>query len=143
MIELSDIQTAANRIQNHILATPLVFSQAFSQMFGGDIYLKMENLQKTGSFKARGAMNLILALRDQIPENGVVAASAGNHAQGVALAARQAGLPATIVMPDAPVKVVKKAQVSSVTTAMPPGAQPNSARLTATSRRGAPLSASR
>ena len=99
MIELSDIQTAANRIQNHILATPLVFSQAFSQMFGGDVYLKMENLQKTGSFKARGAMNLILALRDQIPENGVVAASAGNHAQGVALAARQAGLPATIVMP--------------------------------------------
>ena len=99
MIELSDIQTAANRIQKHILATPLVFSQAFSQMFGGDIYLKMENLQKTGSFKARGAMNLILALRDQIPENGVVAASAGNHAQGVALAARQVGLPATIVMP--------------------------------------------
>ena len=100
MIELSDIQTAANRIQNHILATPLVFSQAFSQMFGGDIYLKMENLQKTGSFKARGAMNLILALRDQIPANGVVAASAGNHAQGVARAARMLGLRAVIVMPD-------------------------------------------
>jgi len=99
MITLSHIRAAAQRIQTDILYTPLVFSPAFSHMFSGDVYLKMENLQKTGSFKARGAMNLIKAMRDQIPKNGVVAASAGNHAQGVALAARQAGLPATIVMP--------------------------------------------
>lgn len=99
MIALSDIQAAAKRIQGHILSTPLVFSPALSHMFNGDVYLKMENLQKTGSFKSRGAMNLIAAMRDRIPKAGVVAASAGNHAQGVALAARQAGLPATIVMP--------------------------------------------
>jgi threonine dehydratase len=68
-------------------------------MFNGDIHLKMENLQKTGSFKIRGAMNLIKARQELIPPGGVVAASAGNHAQGVALAARQTGVPATVVMP--------------------------------------------
>lgn len=99
MITLDDIQAAADRIQKDILATPLIFSPALSRMFGAEIHLKMENLQKTGSFKARGAMNLIKASCDRIPKGGVVAASAGNHAQGVALAARQAGIPATIVMP--------------------------------------------
>ena len=99
MITLSDISAAAERIQSSILTTPLVFSPALSRMFKGDIYLKMENLQKTGSFKIRGATNLIKARREKIPPGGVVAASAGNHAQGVALAARQAGVPATIVMP--------------------------------------------
>ncbi len=99
MMTLSHIRAAAKRIQSDILSTPLVFSPTLSHMFSGEVYLKMENLQKTGSFKVRGAMNLIKAMRDQIPKNGVVAASAGNHAQGVALAARQAGLPATIVMP--------------------------------------------
>jgi len=99
MITLSDIQTAAERIKDSILITPLVFSPALSRMFDGDIYLKMENLQKTGSFKIRGALNLIRACQKKIPSGGVVAASAGNHAQGVALAARQAGLPATVVMP--------------------------------------------
>ena len=76
-----------------------MFSPALSRMFGGDLYLKMENLQKTGSFKIRGATNLIKASHGKIPTGGVVAASAGNHAQGVALAARQSGVPATIVMP--------------------------------------------
>ena len=99
MITLADISAAANRIRNDILDTPLVFSPALSRMFGGDLYLKMENLQKTGSFKIRGATNLIKASHGKIPTGGVVAASAGNHAQGVALAARQSGVPATIVMP--------------------------------------------
>ena len=99
MITLSDIAAASDRIKDRILTTPLVFSPALSRMFNGDIYLKMENLQKTGSFKIRGAMNLIEACQEKIPSSGVVAASAGNHAQGVALAARQAGVPATIVMP--------------------------------------------
>jgi threonine dehydratase len=99
MITLSDIQAAADRIRTDILETPLVFSPALSRMFSSDIYLKMENLQKTGSFKARGALNLVKTRRSEIPPNGVVAASAGNHAQGVALAARQAGVPATVVMP--------------------------------------------
>ncbi|MGD9330670.1 MAG: threonine ammonia-lyase [Desulfobacterales bacterium] len=98
-ITLAHIQAAAKRIHGDILSTPLVYSPALSQMFAGEIHLKMENLQKTGSFKARGAMNLIKARRDEIPADGVVTASAGNHAQGVALAARQADVPATIVMP--------------------------------------------
>jgi threonine dehydratase len=99
MITLSDISAASERIQSSILTTPLVYSPALSRMFMGDIYLKMENLQKTGSFKIRGALNLIKARQEKIPPGGVVAASAGNHAQGVALAARQAGVSATIVMP--------------------------------------------
>jgi threonine dehydratase len=98
-IALSHIAEAAERLRGDIIATPLVSSPALSRMFDGHIYLKMENLQKTGSFKARGAMNLVKKQRALIPEGGVVAASAGNHAQGVALAARQAGIPATIVMP--------------------------------------------
>jgi threonine dehydratase len=68
-------------------------------MFGGEIFLKLENLQKTGSFKIRGATHSILRNHDKIASGGVVAASAGNHAQGVALAAKQAHVPATIVMP--------------------------------------------
>lgn len=98
-VALSDIKAAARRIRDDIIATPLVFSPALSRLFGGQLFLKMENLQKTGSFKARGAMNLVKAQAKRIPPGGVVAASAGNHAQGVALAARQAGVPATIVMP--------------------------------------------
>ena len=98
-IALSHIAEAAERLRGDIIATPLVSSPALSRMFDGQIHLKMENLQKTGSFKARGAMNLVKKQRARIPERGVVAASAGNHAQGVALAARQAGVPATIVMP--------------------------------------------
>jgi threonine dehydratase len=99
MITFSDISDASERIRSSILTTPLVFSPALSRMFNGDIHLKMENLQKTGSFKIRGAMNLIKARQELIPPGGVVAASAGNHAQGVALAARQTGVPATVVMP--------------------------------------------
>lgn len=98
-IALSHIAEAAERLRGDIIATPLVSSPALSRMFDGQIHLKMENLQKTGSFKARGAMNLVKKQRARIPKRGVVAASAGNHAQGVALAARQAGVPATIVMP--------------------------------------------
>ena len=99
MLTIDAIYAAEQRIRDYILRTPLVFSPALSQMFAGDIHLKMENLQKTGSFKIRGALNTIMAQADRLPPLGVVAASAGNHAQGVALAARQAGVPATIVMP--------------------------------------------
>ncbi|MCK4727578.1 MAG: pyridoxal-phosphate dependent enzyme, partial [Desulfobacterales bacterium] len=66
----------------------------------GEVYLKLENLRKTGSFKPRGAIYKIQTHLNRIGPRGVVAASAGNHAQGVALAARQAGVPATIVMPE-------------------------------------------
>jgi threonine dehydratase len=100
MIPLEDIQRAAELIKNTAIATPLIFSPALSRTFGGSIYLKLENLQTTGAFKIRGATYKLAKCRDQIGPQGVVAASAGNHAQGVALAAREAGLPATIVMPE-------------------------------------------
>ena len=100
MIPLEDIRRAAEAIKPTAIVTPLIFSPALSRMFGGDIYLKLENLQTTGSFKIRGASYKLSECRDRIGPEGVVAASAGNHAQGVALAAREAGLPATIVMPE-------------------------------------------
>ncbi|WP_373499813.1 pyridoxal-phosphate dependent enzyme, partial [Desulfococcus sp.] len=74
---------AAEMIRKSVLHTPLVFSPTMSRMFGGKIYLKMENLQKTGSFKIRGASYKLLKRREAIGPGGVVAASAGNHAQGV------------------------------------------------------------
>jgi threonine dehydratase len=99
MISLTDIQAAAKLLEDKVLRTPLIYSATFSKMVGARVYLKLENLQKTGSFKLRGATYKILRQRAVIGAQGVVAASAGNHAQGVALAARQAGIPATIFMP--------------------------------------------
>lgn len=100
MVSLIDIQQAAHTIQEQVIRTPLVFSPTFSEMSGAKVYLKLETMQRSGSFKVRGAANKILSERDRIGPSGVVAASAGNHAQGVALAAAQAGVPATIVMPE-------------------------------------------
>jgi threonine dehydratase len=100
MIPIENVQQAAKMIKDRVIRTPLVHSPSFSRMFGTEIYLKLENLQKTGSFKIRGATYSILLNRQNIGPNGVVAASAGNHAQGVALAATQANIPATIVMPE-------------------------------------------
>ncbi|HVP24352.1 MAG TPA: threonine ammonia-lyase [Methanomicrobiales archaeon] len=99
MVTLSDIRRARQLIAPHVIRTPLVFSPTFSSLSGYGVYLKLETMQKAGSFKVRGAVNRILSRRDEIGEGGVVAASAGNHAQGVALAARLAGVPATVVMP--------------------------------------------
>ncbi len=100
MIPLKKIQQAAALIAEYVIDTPLLYSPDLSRMFGGEIYLKLENLQRTGSFKIRGATYKLLEHRKQIGAQGVVAASAGNHAQGVALAAKQAGVKATIVMPE-------------------------------------------
>jgi threonine dehydratase len=100
MISIENVQQAAKMIKGTVIKTPLIYSPSFSQMFDGEIYLKLENLQKTGSFKIRGATYYILTHKDEIGQGGVVAASAGNHAQGVALAAKQALIPATIVMPE-------------------------------------------
>ena len=100
MIPLHLVRSAAARIQSHVFKTPLIHSPALSRQFGGEIFLKLENLQKTGSFKIRGATNKMLSIQSSIGANGVVAASAGNHAQGVALAAKQIDIPATIVMPE-------------------------------------------
>jgi len=100
MVSLADIRGAEERIRDHVLATPLVYSPTFSAMIGARVFLKLENLQKAGSFKVRGAMNTILSQNASIGSKGVIAASAGNHAQGVAVAAQLAGIAATIVMPE-------------------------------------------
>lgn len=100
LLTLKHILEAQNAIQSFVHRTPLDHSMTFSSLTGGKIYLKMENLQKTGSFKVRGAANKIVKLSLEDKKNGVLAASAGNHAQGVALAASRLGIPATIVMPE-------------------------------------------
>ncbi len=100
MISVEKVKHAAKMMKGKVIRTPLIYSPSLSEMFGGEIYLKLENLQKTGSFKIRGAMYYILTNKDRMGPGGVVAASAGNHAQGVALAASQARIPATIIMPE-------------------------------------------
>lgn len=99
MVTYEDIVHAKDVITPHIIRTPLIYSPTFSEATGARVYLKLETLQKAGSFKVRGATYRILKCRNDIGEAGVLAASAGNHAQGVAVAARQAGVHATIVMP--------------------------------------------
>ena len=99
MISLVDIQSAGKLLNGRVLRTPLVYSPTFSEMTGAQVYLKLENLQKGGSFKIRGATFKILSHLDEIEGKGVIAASVGNHAQGVALAARAVSVPATIIMP--------------------------------------------
>ncbi|MGB9176693.1 MAG: threonine ammonia-lyase [Methanoregula sp.] len=99
MVTLADIRAAERRITGHVIRTPLVYSPSISALTGARVYLKLETLQKAGSFKVRGASNKILANIAAVRERGVVAASAGNHAQGVAVAAHAAGVRATIVMP--------------------------------------------
>jgi threonine dehydratase len=95
-----DVFQDANRVIKKIInPTPLQFSQNFSNIYGGKVYLKPENLQKTGSFKIRGAYNCINGLPQVDREKGVIAYSSGNHAQGVAYAAKLFNIDATIVMP--------------------------------------------
>jgi threonine dehydratase len=99
MVTLADIRAAEDRIAGHVIRTPLVYSPTLSQRTGAEVYLKLETLQKAGSFKVRGATSKIFSGIESVREHGVVAASAGNHAQGVAVAAHAAGVRATIVMP--------------------------------------------
>ena len=99
IIGLDDIEEARKTLNNVAYNTGLVHNTTFSEMTGNSIYLKMENLQKTGSFKIRGAFNKIAHLPKKYKKKGVIAASAGNHAQGVAMAAKAYGIKATIVMP--------------------------------------------
>lgn len=96
----SEIRKAADALKGKVLRTPLVYSSTFSRACGANVYLKLENLQETGSFKLRGATWKMLSNLDRIGPKGVVAASAGNHAQGVALAASRVNLPSTVVMPE-------------------------------------------
>lgn len=98
-MELIEIQKAAEILRPIIKKTPLMYSTFFSNEYNNDIYMKLENLQITGAFKIRGAYNKIAQLTDAQKACGLIAASAGNHAQGVALAAQKLGVVATIVMP--------------------------------------------
>ncbi len=107
-IALDEFRLAAERIAPIIHRTELEHSATFSAMTGGDIFLKCENRQKTGSFKLRGASNKLASMAARGERGGVVASSAGNHAQGVAYAAKMFSIPATIVMPEtAPIAKVQ------------------------------------
>src|SRR5438067_12328319 len=97
---LADVRAAAARIGPSIHRTPLLPNHTLSERIGVEVRLKCENLQRAGSFKIRGALNALLQLGDDERRRGVVAFSSGNHAQGVALAAKLLGIKATIVMPE-------------------------------------------
>ena len=102
-IGLADIRQAAERLRGVANRTPVVTSRTVDDLVGGRVFFKCENLQRGGAFKFRGAYNRLAALTTEERSRGVVAFSSGNHAQGVALAARELGVPATVVMPtDAP-----------------------------------------
>ena len=104
MITFNDIQQARARFEGNVTETPLIWSQSFSRLTGRDVHLKAECMQRAGSFKIRGALNVLTRLDGQ----AVVAASAGNHAQGVALAAAFTGSPCTVFMPEtAPITKIK------------------------------------
>lgn len=100
MLNVEDIKKAYENIKDSIKKTPLMECPTLDEITDSKVFLKLENLQRTGSFKVRGAINRIMNLTDEEKSHGVIASSAGNHAQGVALGAKAAGIKATIVMPE-------------------------------------------
>jgi threonine dehydratase len=103
-LTLDDVLAARDRIAPWVSRTPLLTSRTLSDIAGVEVRLKCENLQRAGAFKIRGAMNALLGIDPEARKRGVVAFSSGNHAQGVALAAKLLGIPTTIVMPENSVK---------------------------------------
>jgi threonine dehydratase len=99
ILNVDDIIIAREKMKGVVHTTPLDYSKTFSQLAHNEVYLKLENLQKTGSFKARGSYNKLISLTEGELQKGVVAASAGNHAQGVAYSSQMLGVNCTIVMP--------------------------------------------
>ena len=99
-ISFADVEAAAARIEGHVLRTPLILAPRLSELTGATVLVKHENMQATASFKERGAVNRLLTLDEDEKARGVIAMSAGNHAQAVAYHARRFGIPATIVMPE-------------------------------------------
>jgi threonine dehydratase len=97
---IDDIRTAAQRIEGAVIRTPMLVSRTLSEIIGAEVWLKFENLQFTAAYKERGALNKLLQLTPEERARGVIAASAGNHAQAVAYHAKRLGIPATIVMPE-------------------------------------------
>src|ERR671916_2056726 len=106
---IDDIRAAAERIKGSVIRTPTLHSKTLSDIIGAEVWLKFENLQLTAAYKERGALNKLLQLSDEERSRGVIAASAGNHAQGVAYHGKRLGIPVTIVMP-APTPTVKVVQ---------------------------------
>lgn len=100
MLTLELIKQAAERIKGRVHRTPVMTSRSFNKVAGCEVFFKCENLQRAGAFKARGATNKILSLSDDEKKRGVIAVSSGNHAQAVALAAREAGVRAVVCIPD-------------------------------------------
>src|SRR3979411_3077667 len=98
-VTIDDIRAAAKRIAGAVEQTPFVRSRTLSKLTGAEIFLKFENLQFTASFKERGALNKLLSLSAAERKRGVIAMSAGNHAQAVAYHAARLGIPAVIVLP--------------------------------------------
>jgi threonine dehydratase len=96
---IDDIRAAAERIKRAVIRTPMLVSRTLSEIIGAEVWLKFENLQFTAAYKERGALNKLLQLTPEERSRGVIAASAGNHAQAVAYHAKRLGIPATIVMP--------------------------------------------
>ena len=99
MVTLTDIEAACGTIKGHVLRTPLLPAPPLSGLTGAEVFVKYENLQVTNSFKERGACVKLAALTADERRRGVIAMSAGNHAQAVAYHARRLAIPATIVMP--------------------------------------------
>ena len=111
-VTLADVRAAHDRIRESIVRTPTLRSQTLSQLTGANVWLKFENLQFTAAYKERGALNRLLQLGDAALKAGVIAASAGNHAQGLAYHGKRLGVPVTIVMPK-PTPIVKVMQTQS------------------------------
>ena len=112
-LTLADVEAAATRIRGAVVRTPTMHSITLSEISGADIWLKFENLQFTAAFKERGALNALLQLNEEQRKRGVIAASAGNHSQGLSYHGTRLGVPVTIVMPR-PTPVVKVMQTQSV-----------------------------
>ena len=108
---IADIRAAAERIKGAVIRTPMLVSRTLSEIIGAEVWLKFENLQFTAAYKERGALNKLLQLSPEDRACGVIAASAGNHAQAVAYHAKRLGIPAVIVMPE-PTPTVKVTQTA-------------------------------
>jgi len=106
---IDDIRAAAQRIEGAVVRTPMLVSRTLSEIIGAEVWLKFENLQFTAAYKERGALNKLLQLTAEERSRGVIAASAGNHAQAVAYHAKRLGIPVTIVMPT-PTPTIKVSQ---------------------------------
>ena len=112
-LTIDDVRAAADRIRGAVVRTPTMYSKTLSDISGADIWLKFENLQFTAAYKERGALNALLLLSQEQRDRGVIAASAGNHSQGLSYHGTRLGVPVTIVMPR-PTPTVKVMQTESV-----------------------------